>query len=152
MQVPLARDVVYATLADPHRRPHWIRDLKRVVPQHDGRDQWVMHGPMGSILWEVEQTIQRAPTALGWCMTGDEGAGYMRFDLVELPAGGTRITVRRFLGFRTASRALDQWWGHPGQRLQGDMTHLLELLRAGPGPQVNAVGFRPTASGLSQAL
>ncbi len=147
VQVPLPRGRVYGLLADPGRRPEWIRDLKRVVPLANGRDQWVLHGPAGSLLWEVQQTVDRAPDTLAWCMTGPEGAGFMRFDLAEV-AGGTRITARRFLGFRrpASARLLDHWWGQPELRLQGDLSHLVELLRSGSGPQVNAVGFRPTAS------
>ncbi len=148
----MARPEVYGLLADPLRRPQWIRDLKRVVPRVDGRDHWVMHGPLGSMVWEVEQTVARAPNTLGWCMQGAEGSGFMRFDLAEPAPGVTRITVQRFLGFRQAPAApsLERWWGSPDLRLRGDISHLVELLRTGPGPQINAVGFRPTAAGLSR--
>ncbi len=140
---------VYEALSDPLRRPDWIRDLKRVMPGVRGVDHWVMHGPVGAMMWDVEQTIHRAPHSLAWCMSADEGSGFMRFDLAQF-GGRTRITASRQFWFRPWAKPFQQWWGDPGLRLQGDVSHLVEMLRSGPGPQVNAVGFRPTAARTSR--
>lgn len=146
--VPIPPRQVYNSLVDLGSYPRWMRDVRRVGRIEGDRSRWALHGPYGTVRWEVETTVDRPPHTFAWCARGPGMVGYNKTRLERLSRGRTRILTTRFLG-TGRDEQVRSWWGDPEIRLRSDMGHFVEELRRRAGtPRASK---RPHANAVSTA-
>jgi len=137
VEAPVER--VFATLANYENFPAFMRNVRSVTLQPDGRSHWIVAGPAGfSVEWDAETSVSRPYELLGWRTVRNatvQHAGLIRFQ----PEGaGTQLDIR--MTYNPPAGAL----GHIVAKLFGvdakteldeDLVRLKTFLETGTAPR-----------------
>jgi hypothetical protein len=116
--MPVSPSSVWKVLADVGGWPRWTRVVRFASlggPLAPGSAlYWNADGMrISSVLLEVDQ-----PRCLGWTLRTMGARGYIRWTLLELPSGGTRVCLE------------ESWEGLAVRLLRGTLRRTLETSRA----------------------
>ena len=93
LRAPVER--VFEVLSRYETLPTFMRNIRNVERQEDGRSHWILAGPAGiPIEWYAETTAYKPNELLAWHTVGKTTlahAGMIRFEPIN---GGTRIDIR----------------------------------------------------------
>lgn len=156
-------DQVFQTLSVYENYPQFMRNVRSVQLQPDGRTHWCVAGPAGVLLkWESVTTEFEMNRLLAWRTSAAapiQHAGVMRFEPVN--GGGTRVDIQ--MSYRPPAGVLGHavaaiFGADPKSELDQELLRLKSFLETGKAPRDAAStaspsrGFVPNgaATGLSR--
>ena len=146
-------DQVFQTLSVYENYPHFMRNVRSVQLQPDGRTHWCIAGPAGILLeWESVTTEFEMNRLLAWRTAPSapiQHMGAMRFEPVN---GGTRLDIHMsycppagVLGHAVAAI----FRADPKSELDQELLRLKSYLETGKTPR-DAASTTPSANGFAQ--
>lgn len=146
-------DQVFQTLSVYENYPHFMRNVRSVQLQPDGRTHWCIAGPAGILLeWESVTTEFEMNRLLAWRTapsTAIQHMGAMRFEPVD---GGTRLDIHMsycppagVLGHAVAA----MFGADPKSELDQELLRLKSYLETGKTPR-DAASTTPPGVGVTQ--